>query len=320
MRAIVIDQFGGPEVLREAVVEEPTCLENEVLIEVAYSGVNPVDWKIREGLLQNRLPYEFPIILGWDVSGVVSKVGSGVTSLKKGDEVMAYCRKPVVHAGSLAEFIVLDEAVVAKKPKTLSMAEAASLPLVSLTAWQALFEEAKLKTKEKILIHAGAGGVGGMAIQFAHRIGAFVITTASSKNLPYVKSLGADKAIDYNAQSFTDEIHKTFKEGIDVVFDCIGGDALLKSLEVLKKGGRLVSIVEPLDPSLGKKNDIKIGYTFVRPDGKMLQEIANLFGEGKLKIPTIEQMGFDDIKEAQEKIKKGHTQGKIVLKSWNKIR
>jgi NADPH2:quinone reductase len=315
MRAFIIENFGGLEVLKESEVETPIPSRNEVLIKVAFSGMNPVDWKIQEGLLKERLPHKFPIILGWDVSGVVVQKGEGVTSLEEGDEVMAYCRKPVVHQGSLAEFIVLEAQFVVKKPKNLSFAESASLPLVSLTAWQALFEEAQVKPKEVVLIQGGAGGVGGVAIQLAKMKGCFVITTTSSQNTSYVKSLGADKVIDYKKTPFAEEILKDFKEGIDVVFDCVGGKTLRDSLLVLKKGGRLVSIVERLDPSIGEERGIKIGYTFVRPDGKMLEEIGTLFEKGLLKVAAIEEMSFQDVSKALTKLKGGHTKGKIVLKN-----
>lgn len=314
MKAVVFEDFGGAEKLRLTDLPAPKPADNEILIAIECTSVNPVDWKIREGMLKNRLPHEFPIIPGWDAAGTVKEVGKNVKNFKKGDKVYAYCRKPTIHWGTYAEFICVDAEHVAHMPKKLTSAQAAAIPLVGLTAWQALFEKAKLKKGETILIHAGAGGVGSLAIQFAKNFGAKVITTARENHHAYVKKLGADLAIDYTKEDFADKIKGVAPQGVDVVFDMIGGDTLRDSLEVLKPKGRLVSIYEKLDPAKAKEKNIEASYLFVEPNGSQLKEIANLIDQGKVAAPAIEEFPLEKASMAQEKVKTGHTQGKIVLK------
>jgi NADPH2:quinone reductase len=292
----------------------PKPAENEVQIHIHYTSVNPVDWKIREGFLSGRLPHEFPLTPGWDAAGVISQVGKNVKNFKEGDEVYAYCRKDKVCHGTYAEYICFDADKVALKPKNCSFAEASAIPLVALTAWQALFDVGQLAKGQTVLIHAGAGGVGSFAIQMAKWAGANVITTCSGKNLDYVKKLGADQAIDYKKDDYAKIIKSKYPKGIDLVFDMLGGDELLKSAELLKKGGKVVGIVEKLDDEKAKKLGIESHYVFVRPQGEQLAEIARLIETKKLKIPFIEEMRLQDAASAQEKSREGHTRGKIVLK------
>lgn len=313
MKAVAIRDFGGIEKLIITDLPKPEPGINELLIEVRYTAVNPVDWKIREGYLKERLPHKFPLIPGWDAAGVVASVGKNVKNFKPGDEVFAYCRKPTVQWGTYAEYVAFDAEHVALKPKNINFAQAAAIPLVGLTAWQSLFDSAKLKKGETILIHAGAGGVGSMAIQFAKNVGARVITTASSLHHDYVKKLGTDAAIDYN-EGFVEAVKKLAPQGVDVVFDSVGGQTLRDSVKLLKTNGRLVSIVEHLDPALAAKHHIQSSYVFVAPNGKELGEIAKLITEKKIVVPHIEEMLLQDAAKAQEKNKKGHTEGKIVLK------
>jgi len=229
MKAITLDKFGGDLQISE--VETPDPKPGEVQIKIAYTAVNPVDWKIGKGWLQDLIPHNFPLILGWDAAGTVTAVGREVKNFQIGDEVFAYCRKPEVQWGAYAEFICLDAEVVALKPKNLSFAQAASIPLVGLTAWQCLFDAGKLQKGEKVLVHAGAGGVGSMAIQFAKQAGAFVFTTASQTNHSYVQELGADCAIDYNKDNFIGQIkHKTGK-GVDLALDFVCAHALRREVE-----------------------------------------------------------------------------------------
>lgn len=314
MKAVVIDQFGTEEELHFNDVPLPKPTENEVQIEIFYTSVNPVDWKIREGMLQNLLPHEFPIIPGWDAAGKISEVGSNVKKFKIGDEVFAYCRKPTVQWGTYAEYVCVEADHVAFKPHNITFAQAAAVPLVALTAWQALFDNAELIKNETILIHAGAGGVGGFAIQFAKYAGAKVITTASPQNHDYVKSLGADFAIDYHHPDFINEIKNLVPEGVDVVFDCIGGKALENSLSVLKKNGRLVGIVRHIDPKLTQSKNADFTYVFVSPNGRELEKIASLIEQNIVKPPFIQEMRLDEAAKAHELNKEGHTRGKIVLK------
>lgn len=313
MKAITIKEFGGIEKLIFDEIPNPKPASNEVLIELIYTSVNPVDWKIREGYLKNRLPHQFPLILGWDAAGKIVAIGKDVKNFKIGDEVFAYCRKPTVQWGTYAEYIAVDAESVALKPKNINFAQAASIPLVGLTAWQALFDSAKLQKGETILIHAGAGGVGSLAIQLAKYAGAKILTTASPVNFSYVKKLGADIAIDYHG-GFIEEVKKAAPQGVDVVLDCIGGQTLQNSLKILKPQGRIVGIVEKLDPAIAEKNNVQGSYVFVRPNGRQLEEIGKLISENRVSAPNIEEMPLRDAAKAQEKNKAGHSKGKIVLR------
>jgi len=311
MKAMGIQEFGDALCVMDVPQPEPAA--NEVLIEIVYTSVNPVDWKIREGHLKERIPHQFPLIPGWDAAGVIKAVGNNVKHLKKGDEVFAYCRKPTVQWGTYTEYVTFDAEHVALKPKNITIAQAAALPLVSLTAWQALFDAAQLKKGETILIHAGAGGVGSMAIQFAKYAGARVFTTASATSHAYVKKLGAEAAIDYT-KGFVTQVKQLAPQGVDVILDCVGGKTLQDSLQLLKPQGRLVSIVERLNPGLASKYNIQSHFIFVAPNGKQLAEIAKLINENKITLPHIEEMPLEKAAQAQEKNQQGHTQGKIVLK------
>ena len=316
MKAMTIKDFGGVEKLTIQDLPTPSPSENEVQIEVRYTAVNPVDWKIREGYLKSAIPHEFPLILGWDAAGIVTAVGKKVKNFKLGDEVFAYCRKPTIKWGTYAEFVCIDADKVAMKPQNINFAQAAAIPLVGLTAWQALFDAAKLKKGETILIHAGAGGVGGMAIQFAKHAGAKVIATASPENHDYVKKLGADHVIDYHG-GFVDKLKNIAPEGVDIVFDTVGGQALRDSYQVVKSHGRIVGIVEKPDSTQVAHNHIQCSYVFVEPNGKQLNQIGNLISHDKIKVPNIEEMDLSEAAKAQEKLRRGHTKGKIVLKIKN---
>jgi len=315
MRAAVLNKFGSVDSVRIEEVDTPEPSEQEIQIQVHSAGVNPADWKICEGYFKDRMKHEFPITLGWDVSGVVSKVGKSVKNVKEGDPVLAYCRKnDVIHSGSFAEFICLDYRNIAHKPQNLTHTQAASIPLVSLTAWQSLFDSAHLKANEQVLIHAGAGGVGSFAIQFAKIKGAKVFTTASQKHHDYVKKLGADTVIDYTKEDFVQKVKSLTPQGVDVVYDCVGGKTLTSSYDIAKTGGRLVTIAGVVDNTLAEKRHIEANFVFVRPDGKELGEITKLIEAGKVFIPEIEEMGFDQVVPALKKVQEGHTQGKIVLR------
>lgn len=314
MKAIVIEKFGHEEQLHLDEIPTPVPTDNEVQIQVLYTAVNPVDWKIREGFMKNYLPHEFPLILGWDAAGIVKSTGKNVKKFKAGDEVYAYCRKPIVKWGTYAEYVCFDADNIALKPKNINFAQAACVPLAGLTAWQALFDFAKLKKGESILIHGGAGGVGSFAIQFAKYAGAKIIATASKQNHNYVKKLGADYAIDYHQTNFLDDVLKLFPEGMDVVLDTIGGNTLTESLEIVKPKGRLVSIVDQIDPKMAKEKNIQFGFVFVSPNGSQLKQIASLIEQGKVATPFIEEMPLSDASKAHKKSREGHTKGKIVLK------
>jgi NADPH:quinone reductase-like Zn-dependent oxidoreductase len=312
MRAIGINKFGGREVLEILDLPIPTPGPGEILLHIVAAGVNPVDWKIREGLFKGRMPHQFPIILGWDAAGVVEKVGTGIASFKKGDEVFAYCRKDFLRDGSYAEYIVLESRHLAKKPKNLRFEEAAVIPLSGLTSYQILFEAIKLQAGETILIHAGGGGVGGYAIQMAKIAGAKVITTASPHHESYVRELGADEVIDYRKEDFRVPLKQKYPQGIDAVFDTVGGEIQKHSADVLKKGGRLASILA-LDTELFKERGIEAHYVFVRPDAIQLDKIRDWVEQGRLKVRLSATFPLEAAAKAHEMIEAGHSQGKIAL-------
>jgi NADPH2:quinone reductase len=242
---------------------------------------------------------------------VVEEVGEGVTRFKQGDEVFAYCRKPVVQGGSYAEYIVLEEEHLALKPQNSSFEEASSIPLAALTAYQALFDAAKLQPGETVLIHAAAGGVGGFGVQLTKDRGAIVWGTASAQREGYVKSLGADRVVDYTQVDFREAVRSEYPDGMDVVFDCVGGDVLEKSADVVRKGGRLISIVS--DPSGLQRNDIISEFVFVAPNSSQLTEIARMVEQGSLKTHLSAVLPLEEAKKAHELSESLRTQGKIVL-------
>lgn len=314
MKALTISQFGGVEEAAWKDLPVPQPQSEEVQIKISHAAVNPVDWKICEGYLRKLLPHAFPLIPGWDASGTISAVGEKVNTFKVGDKVFAYCRKPTVQWGTYAEYVCLEAEHVAPMPKTLDSAQAAAIPLVSLTAWQALFDDARLQKGQTVLIHAGAGGVGSMAVQFAKNAGAKVFTTASANHHDYVKRLGADVAIDYRHKSFVEEVHSHEPDGVDVVFDCVGDDTLEQSYAAVKKGGCLVGIVNRPDQEKCSDYGIRGIFRFVRPDGSELRKIGQLIDEGKVIPPSVEEMPLEKFDKAWEQIKTHHTKGKIVLK------
>lgn len=314
MKAMVIESFGQSEQLKLADVSTPQPKDNEVLIAIQYAAVNPVDWKIREGMFKSKMPHEFPLIPGWDAAGIIAAVGKNIRNFKEGDKVFSYCRKPIIKEGTYAEFIACDAAHVTKMPNNVNFAQAAAIPLVALTAWQALFDFAKIKKGQQILIHAGAGGVGSFAIQFAKHAGAIVFTTCSAANNDYVKKLGADYVIDYTKEDYIKKIEEITNQKLDIVFDTIGGKTLRESVVLLKPHGCLVSIVEQIPTEITQNLKIHAGHVFVRPDGEELREIAKLIEQGKVLPPEIQEMDLKDAAQAQDKNKQGHTRGKIVLK------
>ncbi len=312
MKAVVFEKFGGSKELYFKEMPTPEPAEDEVQIQLSHAAVNPVDWKIREGFFGNAMPHDFPIIPGWDGAGIVSKIGKNVTHFSIGDEVFAYFRKPLVKWGTYAEYVCMPEKFVAPKPKSLFLEQAASLPLVSLTAWQALFDFADLKPGEKLLVHAGAGGVGGMAVQFGSWKGAYVVATASKKNHEYVCSLGAQKMLDYTQETWVQEAKALAGTGFDVILDCAGGETLQKSIGLLEKRGRLISIVDR-DVEKYTTSDIRAGFVFVAPHREQLMQIALLIEEKKVVLPHIQILPLEKASYAQDLLQERHCRGKIVL-------
>ena len=313
MKAIAINEFGGRDTLQLMDLPVPEIKPGEILVNVKAAGVNPVDWKIREGYIKDLFPYEFPIILGWDAAGIVEQAGAEATRFKEGDEIFAYCRKPMVQGGAYAEYIVLEEEHTAIKPKNISFEEAASIPLAALTAYQSLFDAAKITPGETILIHAAAGGVGAFGVQLARDHGAVVWGTASAHNTEYVLDLGAARVVDYSQEDFCDSVRSEYPDGVDVVFDCVGGDVLPRSAEIVKKGGRLISIVD--DPSGLARSDIHKEFVFVAPNNTQLTELARMVEQGRLKthLSQVFPFGLEEAKKAHELSESGRTRGKMVL-------
>lgn len=307
MKAVIIENYGGIEQLKYTDADKPRLKDRDVLIEVAATSVNPVDWKLREGHLKSMLAYDFPLILGWDAAGTVKEVGKSVTKFEAGDEV--FSRPDITRNGTYAEYVAVDENLVAHKPNNLSFEEAASIPLVGLTSWQCLVDFADLKKGDKVLIHAGSGGVGSFAIQLAKSFGAWVATTCSTKNIEFVESLGADRVIDYKNEDFTEILHD-----MDIVFDTLGGDIQKQSYQVLKEGGCLVSIAQPPDEAFAKEKNVKSGYVFMDPDGEQLEKIAKRIEKGEIRPVVGTVMKLEDIKEAHRLSETEHAKGKIVLR------
>jgi NADPH:quinone reductase-like Zn-dependent oxidoreductase len=307
MKAIRIHQYGGPEVLAHVEMQRPTPGPNEVLIKVQAASVNPFDWKARAGYVKEFFPLTFPATLGSDVSGTVEELGPGAARFKRGDEVYASLG---LEGGGYAEYAVAKEAIVAAKPRTLDHVHAAAVPTVGLTAWQALFEVAQVRAGQKVLIHGAAGGVGNFAVQFAKAKGAYVIGTASSKNQAFLRELGVDKVVDYQKTRFEDVVHDA-----DVVLDTIGGDTHERSFKALKKGGSLVSIVQPPSQELATKFGVRALFYGAHPSSSDLVEIGRLIDSGKVKTVVETVLPLAEARRAHELSQTGHTRGKIVLKA-----
>src|SRR5260221_2895537 len=273
MKAIRIHQYGGPEVLAQVEMQRPTPGQDEVLIKVHAAAVNPIDWKMRAGHVKEVFPRNFPSTPGWDGSGTVEETGDKATQFKPGDEVYA-----LVKGGGYAEYVVAKATVVAKKPRTLDHVHAAAVPVAGLTALQALFEVAQLRAGQKVLIHAAAGGVGNFAVQLVKARGAYVIGTASSKNHTFLSELGVDKAVDYQKTRFEDAVRD-----VDVVLDTVGGDTQERSFKVLKKGGILVSLVQPPSQESATKCGVRALFYGGHCSSSGPAGIAKLLDAGKVK-------------------------------------
>src|SRR3984893_6163710 len=307
MKAIRIHNYGGPEVLQYEDAPRPQPQAGEVLVRVHAAGVNPIDWKVREGHMKDFWPHKFPLILGWDLSGVVEEVGPRVSQFEKGDEV--YSLPDPTRDGAYADYIVVREPELALKPNSLHHIRAAAVPLAALTAWQSLFDTAQLQPGHRVLIHASSGGVGHFAVQLAKWKGAHVFATASTKNQDLLRKLGVDEPIDYIQQRF-----ENVARNIDIVLDTIGGETQERSWSVLKKDGVLVSLVQP--PSEEKAEELGVRASFVagHPSGAQLAEIAKMIDSGKL-APIIDRiLPLSEARRAHELSQSGHVRGKIVLR------
>ena len=331
MKAFIVDRYKKKSALRFGDMPEPTLGQDDVLVEIHAAGLNVLDSKIRDGEFKLILPYRPPFVLGHDVAGTVARVGSKVRQFKPGDEVYAPPRDGRI--GTFAEFIAVNEADVALKPKNLSMEEAASIPLVGLTAWQVLVERAKLKKGQKVLIHAGSGGLGTFVIQLAKHLGAMVATTTSTANVDLVRSLGADVVVDYKKQDFEKVL-----SGYDVVLNSLDGDTLQKSLSALKPGGKLISVSGPPDPDFAreqglnwflqqamrlpsfgirrkaKRHRVSYSFLFMRANGEQLSQITALI-EAEIIRPVVDRVfPFEATNEALGYVGTGRSKGKVVVK------
>lgn len=313
MQAMVITGYGGTDVFKFQEIPKPRPKDKELLVKVLATSINPIDYKIRGGLRATGL--ELPQILGFDVSGVIEETGDKVSDFKIGDEVY-YLPRIIGWQGAYAEYHLVEEGIVSRKPANLSHLEAASIPLVASTAWDALIERAKIKLGEKILIHGGAGGVGSIAIQLAKLCGCFVFATCSTKNIDFVKQIGADFVIDYKKENFISVISKETKnEGVDIVFDTVGGENLSKSLEVTKGFGRVATILPPsssIETAFFK--NISVYPVFVQSGRYKLDVIRDLLEWGKLKPVIDSVVSLNEIPKAHERLEKGGIRGKIVVK------
>lgn len=306
MHAVRLHQYGAAENLVYEETQRPEPQEGVVLVRVRAAGVNPVDWKTREGRgVADTL--ESPIILGWDIAGVVEEVGDGVDQFVAGDEVFGMVRFPEF-GDTYAEYVAAPAGELAKKPTTISFAEAAATPLVALTAWQALFETAQLQAGQTLLVHAAAGGVGHVAVQLGKWRGARVIGTASARNAEFLRSLGVDQIIDYTHERFEDAAR-----AVDVVLDTQGDETQRRSFAALKPGGMLVSIAETPDQSLAQRYGVRTARIRVRPSGEQMAEIAQLLVRGNLRVEVARTFPLSEAAAAHRLSEEGHTRGKIVL-------
>lgn len=330
MKAFILDRYGKKQALRLGDMPEPVPGPDDVLVEIAAAGLNPIDSKIRDGAFKPVLPYKTPLVLGHDLAGTVIGVGLNVRRFNVGDAV--YARPRDGRIGSFAERIAVNQSDLALKPGNISMAEAASIPLIGLTVWQALVERAQIKPGQKVLIHAGSGGVGTFAIQLAKHLGATVATTASAANAAMVKELGADVVIDYRSQKFEEEL-----SGYDLVFHTLDAATLKKSLKVLKPGGKLISISATPDPAFArgqglnvvlrlvlrllsagirrkaKRAGVDYSFLFMHADGGQLERITRLIEDGTIRPVVDRAFPFERLNDALAYIDTGRAKGKVIV-------
>lgn len=336
MKAIILERYKHPARMADALT--PNVGPQDVLIEVYVAGVNPVDHMIRNGELKSFIKFRFPFVLGNDVAGIIAAVGTNVTRFKVGDAVYAKADKNRI--GTFAEFVALDQNDVALKPEAFSMVEAGAFPLVGLTAWQALVDRMHLKAGQKILIHAGGGGVGTIAIQLAKHLGATVATTVSTSNVQLVKDLGADVVIDRKSQDFADELRD-----YDFVLDTIGGETLFKSYQILKPGGLVVGIAGPPDRAFAqqlggnaflktvmtllsykarrqaRKTGVRYSFLFMKANGKQLTELTSLIDNKEIRVLVDRTFAFESFQEAFTYVDEGRAKaGKVVLQMKEETR
>lgn len=306
MKAVILNEYGSASVLQSAEIEKPACAAGQVLIRIIASAVNPLDTKIRAGYMAGELPKTFPMILGWEASGIVAAVGSSVQNLKVGDAVYTQCN--MMQGGTYAEYASVNETETARKPKTLSFIQAASVPLAGSTAYTAIVKLARVQKGQKVLIHGAAGSVGSFAVQIAKALGAYVIGTASGEGVELVKSLGADQVIDHSTTDF-----QTVVKDADLVLDVVGGQTYLKSFSVLKKGGLLLTTLPAAPSEKAAAYGIDVRFFSTQPDAAILTQLAEWIDEGNLKIPALTILNLSQAAQAHEMIENRTAKGKLVF-------
>jgi NADPH2:quinone reductase len=323
MYAMIIEETGGPDVLKYAELPTPVPQADEVLIQVAYAGVNPADWKNRQGLLAAYRPYVFPYIIGFDAAGVVAAVGNNVTGFKRGDRVFTPTNHGQGGQGSYAEYTLANQDRVAHVPDSLGFAAAAALPVAALTAWQALFDRGELQAGQKLLVHGGSGGLGGFAVQFARWAGAHVAATCSTANVAYLQGLGVERVIDYRSEDITAAVHGWAPDGLDFLLDAVGVSTLPDALDLVKAGGTLVSIPTLVDDGdfeaaavAAHARNVKRIFSTMNDIGcaGTLARIAQLLADQQVQLPPLREFALQDAAAAHRLIQSGHNRGKIVLK------
>ena len=321
MKAMVLDHFGGPEVLHMADIERPSATPGNVIVEVAYASVNPADWKAREGWLARYFDYQFPFVVGFDAAGIVAEVGEGVTHVKPGDRVVTPGNQGMGERGSYAEFVRSAGERVIPLPDSISFRDAATLPTAGMTAWQATLDPAPLGPESMVVVNGGAGGTGSFAIQLAKMAGARVATTCSAHNFDYVRSLGADLAIDYRNDDVIAALRAWAPDGIDLAVDTVGQGTFVGILPVMKRGG----IVTPIGTLIADEATIDAaaaevaGVTVIPTvsafpeQPRQLRGLVEALASGKIRVPEITELPLDQAGEAQRRVQEGHVRGKIVL-------
>lgn len=306
MKAVRFHDYGGPEVLVIEQVPKPQPGPGQVLVRVHAASVNPIDWKLRDGVLKAMMPVRFPATAGQDLAGVVESVGEGATGLRPGDAVFAMMATDAT--GAYAEYALLDQSAVAFKPKTLDFVQAAAIPMGALTAWQGIVEAGGLKAGDHLFVHAAAGNVGGMAVQIAHALGAHVTAAASAESRPLVESYGAKRFVDYRAERFEDAVHDQ-----DIVFDTLAGEMQARSWGLLKQGGILVSTLGIADPDQAKARGLRAVGIGCMPNGAQLSRVAEMVDAGQVRSNVGTVLTLDEAAKAQELNRSGSVKGKLVL-------
>lgn len=311
MKSAQINKYGSSEVIEiNQNTPVPTVSPGKVLVTIKAAGVNPIDWKIREGVMQKVVSLQFPSTLGIDFSGVIKQIGEGISppDFKQGDEVYGHASVISGGSGAFAEMALASVKSIANKPTRLDYSEAAGLPTVGVSAWRALTEHIELSKDQKILIHGGAGGIGSIAVQLAKNLGAYIATTVSANNKPFVQELGADLIIDYKSQTFEDLL-----QGYDAVFDTVGGDTYKKSFKVLKKGGIIVSMLEQPDSELMNQYGVKAIFQFTQADREHLTKLAQWVDQNNIRVNVEKEFSLDEVANALDYQRDVHPRGKVVL-------